>query len=163
MKPRPRSVERKVASWMSMHFANMDLSAVERIPILGREGPDITINESGLAIDVKSRKSVPVCFSPVTPCRINESPNRLLTVRLADFPLLYTDQPNSGELLFPSRQVKKWFDHMKEWADQNHAIPALVLHIPGKRIDSTVFVIHAGDRAKLKERYRLWQDERLQK
>ena len=60
MKATPRKAEREIALVFSQFFSDIGMSPVERIPILGRTGPDITINEANLVIDVKSRKSVPV-------------------------------------------------------------------------------------------------------
>ena len=59
MKARPRSVENEVAKYLSRKFAALELDPVERVPVLGRAGPDVSINQSQLAIDVKSRKEVP--------------------------------------------------------------------------------------------------------
>lgn len=161
MKPRPRSVEREVAARLSEHFALMGWSPVERIPILGREGPDIDINESKLAIDVKSRKCVPVTNYFLKPETIFCSLDSLLYVRLEDFPLLYSDCGVVAPLLFPSVQVNRWFAHMKMWADINHAIPAIIAHIPGTHIDNAVVVIDIRDRRRMKETYKLWQEEHL--
>lgn len=155
MKSRPRRVENEVAARLSVHFVAMGMSPVQRIPVLGRTGPDITVNESKLAIDVKSRKTVPVCFAPHK--GIARSLNGLLVVRLLDFPLLYSDEQEQGGLLFPSIQALGWIGHMKEWADENDAIPAIVLHRPGMNIDRSVLVIYADDRKKIKE-IKVWHD-----
>ena len=159
MKPRPRSVEREVAARMSVHFGMMGLSPVERIPVLGRTGPDLDINESRLAIDVKSRKSVPL--GVMVESGICSNSYGLLFVRLCDFLLLYSDLPISEDHLFPSKVVNDWYVHMKTWADIHDAIPALVVHRPGLMIDRAVFVVSASDQIRMKETYRLWQDERL--
>ena len=58
MKARPRSVENRVANMLNDVFAAMDCS-VQRIPVLGRSGPDISLNELQLVVDVKSRLEVP--------------------------------------------------------------------------------------------------------
>ena len=62
-------MENRVAAYLSALFAGIGLSPVERIPVLGRTGPDLTINELGLVVDVKSRQACPkmyfcgsVCF-----------------------------------------------------------------------------------------------------
>lgn len=64
MKRRPRRVEQKVAEHLTAFFAHLGLPEVKRIPVLGRTGPDIEINEFGLIVDVKSRQSVPTQSFP---------------------------------------------------------------------------------------------------
>ncbi len=158
MKARPRSVEREVAARMSAHFVDMGLPPVERQPILGRVGPDLTMNEALLAIDVKSRKCIPAFFAPEGD-KIGQSLSGLLLLRLDQFRKLYTDEEPGNALAYPSIQVDRWFDHMKSWADQYGAIPALVLHRPGTKIDHAVFVISIKDRKRLKEVYNQWLEE----
>lgn len=143
---------------MTEHFSEMGLSSVERIPVTGREGPDVSVNESKIAIDVKSRQCVPVCFSP-NGDKICQSLNGFFLVHLDQFKKLYTDEEPQASLAFPSIQAEKWFDHMKTWADQYGAIPALVLHRPGTKIDHAVFVISIKDRKRLKEVYNQWLEE----
>jgi hypothetical protein len=143
----------------------MGLSPVERIPVLGRTGPDITINESRLAIDVKSRGKVPVSNYSIRAGKIHRDTgvDVLLYIKLKDFPLIYSDDLSTSELLFNSAQVRQWIDHMAEWSrrdDKGNSIPAVVLHRPGTRVDNAVIVIRASDRIKLKEIYKLWQDDR---
>lgn len=59
MKARPRRAENRVAEVLSKIFSDVGKSPVKRIPVLGREGPDITWNEVKLIVDVKSRKANP--------------------------------------------------------------------------------------------------------
>jgi hypothetical protein len=162
MKRRPRRIEQMVAERLTSHFATMNMSPVERIPVLGRTGPDITINESKLAIDVKSRQAVPICNYAVRNGKIQEDPLGLLFVKLKDFPLIYSDDLSTSKLLSPSVAVREWLDHMAEWSrgdDQGNSVPAIVIHRPGTWVDSAVFVIYAGDRLRLKEIYKSWQDD----
>ena len=62
MKARPRRVENRVAEVLTEKFRAMGVDCLyERIPVLGREGPDLTWeknNPLGLAIDVKSRLEI---------------------------------------------------------------------------------------------------------
>jgi hypothetical protein len=82
-----------------------------------------------------------------------------LFIKMKHFDLLYSDVERSGPLLSPSVAVTGWLKHMAEWTDQANTFPALVLHKPGTRIDSAVFVIYASDRNNLKEIYQSWQDD----
>ena len=151
MKARPRGVENKIATRLTSHFVKMGMSPVKRIPVLGRAGPDIDVNESGLAIDVKSRKEVPLRnynFAGKRIVRVGE----MLAVKMSDFPLVFSDLPASEELK-ETKTVRDYLEHMAEWAYENECIPAIVLHRPGTRINNAVFIIYARDRDKLKEKY----------
>ena len=151
MKARPRRIENQVAEQLTSHFVNMGMSPVKRIPVLGRAGPDIDINESGLAIDVKSRKEVPLGnyrFVGKRLVRVGE----MLAVKVSDFPLIYSDVPTSEELS-ETKIVRGYLEHMAEWANRNGCIPAIVIHRPGTRVSNAVFIIYARDREKLKEQY----------
>jgi hypothetical protein len=59
MKARPRRIENRIAEELNKYFSFYRLSHIERIPVLGREGPDYTKNELGLNLDAKSRKANP--------------------------------------------------------------------------------------------------------
>ncbi len=59
MKPRPCSVEREVAAKLTELSQQIGREPVERIPVLGRKGPDLSYNDIQLIIDVKSRLKVP--------------------------------------------------------------------------------------------------------
>ena len=159
MKRRPRRIEQMVAERLTSRFAIMGMSPVERIPVLGRTGPDITINESKLAIDVKSRLAVPVGSYTIREGKIYEDPAGFLYVKLKSFLLLYSDDLSTSELLFPSVAVRDWLDHMAEWSKENDSVPTIVLHRPGTWVDNAVFVIYTDDRLRLKEIYKQWQGE----
>ena len=159
MKRRPRRIEQMVAERLTSRFAIMGMSPVERIPVLGRTGPDITINESKLAIDVKSRLAVPVGSYTIRDGKIYEDPTGLLYVKLKSFLLIYSDNLSTSEHLFTSVAVRDWLDHMAEWSKENDSFPAVVIHRPGTWVDNAVFVIYADDRLRLKEIYKQWQGE----
>lgn len=154
MKDRPRSVEREVAYWLSLQFKELGFATVERIPILGRTGPDITINELGLVIDVKSRLSVPIgaiisrrksVFWPDE----GYFGTRLCNLTLSD--TLSVTQPDKPL----AKTVIKWYEHMDEWR-RNYfpeGITALILHRPGTWVKNSTFIIHFSDKEKLYDRY----------
>jgi len=127
MKPRPRRVEREVAALLSNFFLFIGYPPVERIPVLGRIGPDISLNELSLVVDVKSRIEVPVgaFFDHVVSYR-----DLYYAVPLSKLSDLLISE---GEVVpFKSKQVDAWYAHMDEWT-QNHqpdGISALVLHRP---------------------------------
>lgn len=131
MKSRPRSVEREVAKHLTAFFIPQGYSEVERIPVLGREGPDISINEFGLVVDVKSRLEVPKSY--MTP-GVHGS---LYGCHLDD---IHFDLPASD---FVSVIVERWFAHMHEWTVRKYktGITALVLHRPRVPIGKSVLLI----------------------
>ena len=161
MKARPRSVEREVANYLSSKFAEMKLDPVERIPVLGREGPDLTINQSKLAIDVKSRLEVPKIMwrhHGATKWGITDP---LVAVRLCEFEKLFVDLPRS-EAIVPPKTVRGYMEHMAGWSQEH--IPAIVLHRPRIRIANAIFVIREADIQRLinnipKFSEAKWQDE----
>jgi len=150
MKARPRSVERKVAEHLSAIFQSIGYGAVERIPVLGRTGPDITINEFGLVIDVKSRLCVPKCFLHDKAITLGD----LVSVPLNKFadltqPIVYGNASYSV-------MVQRWLDHMAEWTYANRpgGIPALILHRPGMPVGKSVLVIYSKDRKEFSQRWK---------
>ena len=148
MKARPRSVERKVAAFLSLYFVHHNLSPVERIPVLGRTVPDITINEWGLVIDVKSRLEVPrTLFTPYSVIAFDEE-LKLIGARLKDLSLLDTQ---ATPIDFSSILVRKWYLHMQEWTLANHptGIPALVLHRPRMPIGAALLILSQENRRRL--------------
>lgn len=141
MKARPRSVEREVARALSLHFIQHGLSAVERIPVLGREGPDLTINELGLVIDVKSRLEVPKTQFTKHPIIAFDDELHLIGTRLRDLPLLVKGEPHP--INFSSVLIRRWYEHMDAWTRIHYpqGIPALVLHRPKMPIGAALLIL----------------------
>lgn len=155
MKGRPRSVERKIALNLTGFFESIGCSPVERIPVLGRTGPDISINEFGLVVDAKSRLQVPIGYIEIgTIEQFTGHGLDLIGVRMKDIPLLMTDEPISHKSIFVSKTVSAWFNHMDEWTQQKYktGITALVLHKPGLSISHAVLIISLEDR----RRFQTW-------
>lgn len=148
MKARPRSVEREVALFLSGKFCDLGMSPVVRIPVLGRTGPDLTINESGLAVDVKSRKECPKGLFLSRKNKLNRF-DGMAAVYLSDFPLLF-DLPRSKDLDFSSKIVTDYLAHMAEWDELGDRIPAVILHRPKMRIANAIFVMYEIDLPRLR-------------
>src|SRR5512139_3927572 len=106
MKQRPRRVEREVASLLSDFFRSIGCSPVERIPVLGRTGPDMTINEVGLVVDVKSRLEVPLGAFFDHPICWQGIYYAVPLSKIADL-LLSEGEP----INFHSKQVDAWYAH----------------------------------------------------
>ena len=161
MKARPRRIEREVAEHLSRIFERYGFSPVERIPVLGRTGPDISINELGLVIDVKSRQSVPACFrfnriaDGYKGNPISVHAGKYMAANLLDFPQVAFYYDKVFKRTVSSVTVDKWYDHMDEWRLENmpDGISALVLHYPGSRIGNATFLIHQNDRRRLYEKW----------
>jgi len=150
MKARPRSVERKVAAFLSRYFVQLGLSPVERIPVLGRSGPDITSNEWGLVIDVKSRLEVP--RTPFTPHPIIDFDDELhlIGIKLKDLALM-VEGAEAHPIDFSSALIRRWYEHMDEWTRTNYpqGIPALVLHRPKMPIGAALLILSQENRRRL--------------
>lgn len=175
MKARPRRVENQVATEINKYLATYDLPEVERIPVLGRTGPDITLWPSfNVAVDVKSRKANPKGYM-VSSGTIRYwwaygdhgfgecygSANSMLGVQLKDLDLLFDiENPILSINRAASKRVDKWLSHMLEWCTEQerkknyYCLPALVLHWPGTPIKNSTFIIYDEDRRALDDRRR---------
>ena len=150
MKSRPRRVENRVAAELSHWFTEIGLSPVERIPVLGRTGPDITINELGLVVDVKSRLEVPKSVFGGFVVQFGD----LIAAPLRCLPELA--RPYSLVVPRPERKiVADYYAHMKEWVDAKYpsGIAALVLHRPKMPIGKSMLVISSSDRKEFSHRW----------
>ncbi|MEM4204638.1 MAG: hypothetical protein QXS54_11265 [Candidatus Methanomethylicaceae archaeon] len=133
MQPRPRRYENKIADILSERFVAMGLSPVQRIPVNGRRGPDLTINELGLVIDCKTRKEVPrsilvrkpTCFRGV-----------YVAAPIVHFPQI---EPEVA-VDFYSEVVLGYLNHIAEICSENQ-IPMIVLNKPNLWVSKSVFVI----------------------
>lgn len=144
MKARPRHAENRVAEILSEYFVSIGASPVERIPVIGRTGPDLTINEVGLVVDVKSRLEVPKSYLRTWPCYHAD---------LFSFPLLLLDGVLTNgilELEAPrtdgkiAKTVTDYWDHMQSWTLKHRpdGITAIVLHAPKLPFGMAQMVIH---------------------
>jgi hypothetical protein len=149
MKRRPRRIESEVAKHLTQFSIERGCSQVRRIPVLGRTGPDIEINELNLVVDVKSRQQVPK-LAMLKPGEFARFEDGLLGVRLDELYRLYTTQePNTTR---PSSTViRRWFEHMEDWrrAHCDLGVSVLVLHRPGTPVKRSAVVIHQSERSKL--------------
>ncbi len=142
-----------MAKALSLFYTSVGASEVSRIPVLGREGPDIEINELGLIVDVKSRLSVPK--SATAPCgEVLQLGDAFLGVRLGEIPRIF-EPPLYPILREETTVVWNWWLHMDQWRRENYlgGISALVLHRPGTRINNATLVIHFLDWRKFHDRY----------
>jgi len=155
MKARPRYIENEIAARLTEQFLSLGFSPVERIPVLGRTGPDITINESGLAVDVKSRLEVPLllwkCFRddyrafPDEVVRRRYNGDVMLCVQVRYLPKLYSYVLTSEHPVSGSKLVSDWLLHMAEWTEVNGGIPMIVCHRPRMNTANAVCVIFEKD------------------
>jgi hypothetical protein len=143
-----KDTEREIAKCLSEMFSTSEThpSPVFRIPILGREGPDITINEVGMVIDVKSRKVIPdYMFAPAnTAIYVGD----FVGFRLEDLPNI--NRFDSSEIKSMSNVVLKWWKHMDDWTQKFHpGITTIILHRSRMPIGHATVIIHQKDRSEL--------------
>jgi len=169
MKARPRYVERKVALYLTDNlFAPLGFDPVERVPVIGRTGPDLAVNGSGLAIDVKSRLEVPAGLWEIQKGQITRIGGRMLGLYLKDIRLLAGDLTISEDQIRSYKTIDGYLDHMAGWCSEWH-IPALVLHRPMRhpemKIANAVFVMYKNDfgrlNARLSKKEKLCHEELL--
>ena len=160
MKARPRRAERKVAVHFSKIFASLGYGPVERIPVLGRTGPDISINEMGLVIDVKSRLEVPKRYMTncLTLC------GELLCMPLSLLSFAASSGDDGSFLMTPlllrvpaCKTVDDYYDHMQKWTLVHRPadITCLVLHRPAMPFGQAMFIIHYSQREEFASRWNL--------
>ena len=150
MKSRPRTAENKIADQFSNVFIKYGYEPVIRIPVLGRTGPDLTINETKLVIDAKSRIQTPVSF--IIPCFVTHGNLLALPISKMDTLCFYDPQP----VEYTSKIIGDWLDHMNEWTVKNvpDGISGITLHRPKLAFDKAVLVFYKSDL----ERFRnLWK------
>lgn len=151
MKARPRSVENRVADALNAHFKLLGMTPVERIPVLGRTGPDLSINELKLVVDVKSRIEVPKAL--FFPLRVPFHFENMVAVRLVDLNRLWVPDGSAVPLDFSSKIVRGYLAHMEEWTAANveGGISCVILHRPEMPIGSSVAIIYSNCRRRLYE------------
>jgi hypothetical protein len=138
MSSRWKNVERRVAAFLSEKLS--DVGEFQRIPILGREGPDLTVNESGLVINVKSRKVIPDRFMP----RLGSLFGVGDLVCFSISAIHVAGSFNFTEDLKPWKKLQLWYDRMEEWtATQPGTLTScIILHKPHMPIGKSGVVIH---------------------
>lgn len=159
MKLAPRRSENAVAKILTEYFAKLGMSPVERVPVIGRKGPDISINEFGLVVDVKARAGLPVFLNEAhkyplicTGSLIGASLNNI--DNLASYPV-----PEIKEFPMSKTLMRHW-EHMDEWTDKHvpHGISALVVRRTGEKqkrgmdYNHSVLLIHKDDLVSFRSR-----------
>lgn len=172
MKARPRDVERETAAYLSQKFAAFNLTPIQRVPVIGRTGPDFQINESLLAIDVKSRSELPKYFWIERQGRKQKFVLRysggVVGVHLCQLELILSDVSISEDPLPLPPDARRYLEHMTEWtASPNDAykflaspaalgktyLPAVVCHRsrPRQLIANAIFLIYEKDLCVLRQ------------
>ena len=145
-----KAVERKVADMLNKQFSDIgNFTAIERIPLLGREGPDLTVNESGLVINVKSRLEISRSLFP--------KPSEMLfcgdlvIFRLAEIGCLYSALMDPTPV-DSSRMLTDWWELMEKWRKHNEperGVSAIILHRPRLPYGDAAVAIHFNDLRRL--------------
>ena len=138
-----KRVEVQVAEELSKHFSDVGHTPVERIPLLGRTGPDITYNDIELIVDVKSRREIPKSSLAVKGEMLEMGD--MIGFNLADL-LRFGRLPSlTAE---PSTLVATWLAHMHEWKIQHlpTGVSCIILHRPKMPIGDSTVIIYSKER-----------------
>ena len=144
-----KAVERATAAALNAVLSDVgNFTPIERIPLLGREGPDLTINEVGLVINVKSRAIIPPRLFPQAKQLLHISD--LVCFRMEDlcrvssFPILAAATPSW-------KKLKDWWEFMDKWTKefQPDGITAILIHRPRMPIGHMGIAIHFKDLRRL--------------
>jgi hypothetical protein len=148
VKARPRRCENRAAEELNKHFVPLGFTPLQRVPVIGRTGPDLTINETKLVVDVKSRISVPISYMVTQQTTLGQ----LLCIRIRYICNLSGTSLITGK---PLKTVEGYYAHMKDWRDRHRpdGITALILHRPGMPFGDAVFIIHQSD---IQEFQKIW-------
>jgi hypothetical protein len=162
MKPVPREAENRTAAMLNEYlFTPLGLPYVHRQPVIGRTGPDITLNEFKLVVDSKSRKRVPICIWGQPRKRITTYTRpvwMLIDDVLLAVPMNRITWINEEpRIVFHSetKEIADYYNHMDAWrkAECPDGITALALRKPGMGGKMTLFVIGLSQVELFRERY----------
>ena len=164
-----------MAEHLSAFFAGIGLPAVERVPVIGRTGPDIEINEFGLIVDVKSRLSVPAASFPGTAINDDLAWTTLDNLEVFACTLLH-DVSGAGK----SKMANDWLDHMHKWTEEKYqewrkkhgeakypelGISGIVLHKAAKKnkakmpVGQAVFIMYRKDLELFSQRHKQYRKQ----
>jgi hypothetical protein len=141
---------------LSAVFVALGHAPVERQPVIGRTGPDLTLNAVGLVVDVKSRLEVPKTYIGGCPRLHGELivfPLKLLGLPIEPLPCYHR-----------SLLVERYWEHMDAWRRQKMpaGVTAVVLHRPALRFSAAQLVIHVDQFNLFEEKLYAFQPDRRQ-
>jgi hypothetical protein len=138
LKAVPRRAENATAKQLNILFNELGLDLVERLPVTGRTGPDISLNDIKLVVDVKSRQEIPASWL-AGPGEVIFG-DGMIGVRIPDVGKL---EGLRRRKVRSSRIVRAYLEHMHEWTIQKckNGISAIALRRPGMRSDATTVII----------------------
>ena len=145
-----KAVERCIAAELNKRLSVIgNFTPIERIPLLGREGPDLTVNETRLVINVKSRESIHKRLIP-GPFQILFCGD-LVIFRLSELScfqsILMDPIPVDS-----SRMLEDWYALMDRWTKEfqpDKGISAIILHRPRMPYGDAGVAIHFNDLRRL--------------
>jgi hypothetical protein len=145
-----KNVERSVAANLNALLSDVgNYSPILRIPLLGREGPDLTVNETGLVINVKSRKDLHPRLFPALD-RMHAIGD-LVCFRLEDLPMIGKMPVLINASTEPLKQLIDWYWFMDKWTREFEpaGITSIIIHRPRMPIGHAGVVIHHKDLRRL--------------
>ena len=149
MKPRPRCAENGIARELNKVFLPLGFSEIKRIPVLGREGPDLTINETGLVVDVKSRQQCPISYFSVDEMLLSNAGVCAVSIlNLSRFSEIVEYKKITDSIM-----VRRWLDHMDEWrkTELPWGISTIILHRPRLPYGKSMVVFYLSDVGKISD------------
>ena len=152
MKARPRFAENKIAELLSEQFALIGIPPVERIPVTGRTGPDISFHDDfPLIVDIKSRIQCPKGYFGWSAFETEDHVGIEMDIlhSIGCGFLVIKGMVNQSKI------VDDWLKHMDEWRLEHYpqGISAIVLHRPKLPYGKAMLIISQQDRRRLEE---LW-------
>lgn len=156
MKARPRYAENRIAVELNEIFVPLGYSPFMRQPVIGRTGPDLSINETGLVVDVKSRQTNPALY--FAPSFTEDGERQLVqyydhcVIPIKCLEMLKNDMP-VRERIRQSKLVTNYLAHMHEWTMANlpDGISVIVLHKPNMPYGNALFIFYDSDIGKIRK------------
>ena len=161
MKSAPRRAERRVAEILSDFFISIALLPSNAYRFWAGAAPDLTINEIGMVVDVKSRLQIPIGYIrtwPTIHADLIAIPLGLLGAVLIEDLLAERPANTDGAV---SVIVNRYFTHMDEWTKVHKpdGITALVLHRPKVPFGLSQLIIRYSQLPILEERCQLMKSQ----
>jgi hypothetical protein len=145
-------MENAAAGELNKIFTRYGHDPVERIPVLGRTGPDLTYNDTvKLIVDVKSRKEVPKSYLPGAEEILYDG--ELIAVRLEDLDSLASLPAARVRQIKPLKIPHEYWAHMDAWTQSRmpDGITGVIMHLPGKGsyMSRAPLLVHKNDLRRL--------------
>ena len=115
---------------------------------MGRDGPDLTIDETGLVVDVKSRQQCPSTYFFENTLLITNGHPAIALMAIQILPEVSQIKTRSA---FHSKLASRWLAHMDEWRKREspNGTSVIVLHRPGLPYGKAMAAFYLSDIGKI--------------